>query len=99
MEVASNDGYLLQYFAGVGSDLLSFVVDASPHMQGRFLHGSRIQVVGEDRLHAAGPDYIVILPWNLRDEINTQLRGAREWAARFVTAVADTGFAPGVTGS
>ena len=56
-------------------------------------------MVGEDRLHAARPDYIVILPWKLRDEINTQLRGAREWAARFVTAVADTGFAQGVTGT
>jgi len=71
----------------VRRDLLSFVVDASPHKQGRFLPGSRIPVVDEARLRATRPDYVVVLPWNLRDEIMAQLSYIREWGGRFVFAV------------
>lgn len=84
---AAAKGNTLLNFAGVRPDLLPFVVDASPYKQGRFLPGSRIPVVAEDRLRAARPDEVLILPWNLRDEIAAQLAYVRDWGGRFVTAV------------
>ncbi|HRW05604.1 MAG TPA: class I SAM-dependent methyltransferase [Caldilineaceae bacterium] len=84
---AAAKGNTLLNYAGVRPDLLSYVVDASPHKQGRYLPGSRISVVTEDRIRATRPDYVVILPWNLRDEIMDQLAYVRGWGGRFVTAV------------
>jgi SAM-dependent methyltransferase len=84
---AAAKGNTLLNFAGVRSDLLPYVVDASPHKQGRFLPGSRIPVVDESRLREHRPDFIVILPWNLRQEISAQLAYAREWGASLVTVV------------
>lgn len=84
---AAAKGNTLLNFAGVRSDLLAFVADASPHKQGRFLPGSRIPVVDENHLRAHRPDFVVVLPWNLRDEITQQLDYVREWGGRFVLAV------------
>lgn len=84
---AAAKGNTLLNFAGVRSDLLAFVVDRNPAKQGRFLPGSRIAVLAEEALRQQRPDYIVILPWNLREEVIVQLAYAREWGARFVTAV------------
>lgn len=84
---AAAKGNTLLNFAGIRSDLVEFVVDRNPAKQGRFLPGCRIPVVAEDRLREARPDVIVILPWNLRDEVVAQLGYAREWGARFVVAV------------
>ena len=84
---AAAKGNTLLNFAGVRPDLLPFVVDASPHKQGLYLPGSRIPVVPEERLRQAKPDFVVILPWNLRDEISTQLSYIGAWGGRFVTAV------------
>lgn len=84
---AAAKGNTLLNFAGVGSDLLSFVVDRAAAKQGRFLPGSRIPVLPEEELRRHRPDFIVILPWNLREEVVAQLAYAREWGARFVTAV------------
>lgn len=84
---AAAKGNTLLNYAGVRPDLLSFVVDRNPAKQGRFLPGSRIPIVGEERLRVERPDYVVILPWNLRAEIMTQLAEIRSWGARFVTAV------------
>jgi SAM-dependent methyltransferase len=86
---AAAKGNTLLNYAGVKPDLLAFVADASPHKQGRFLPGSRIPVVTEQGLCDARPDFVVILPWNLRDEITEQLSYVREWGGRFVTAVPD----------
>jgi hypothetical protein len=63
------------------------VVDASPHKQGRHLPGSRIPVLAELTLHADRPDYVLILPWNLKNEITGQLAYIRDWGGRFVTVV------------
>ena len=68
-------------------DLIAFVVDRNPAKQGRFLPGSRIPIVREERLQAERPDYVVILPWNLRAELETQLDYVRGWGGRFVVAV------------
>lgn len=84
---AAAKGNTLLNYAGVRSDLLGYVADASPHKQGRFLPGSRIPVVPESRIHETRPDYVVIFPWNLRDEITAQLAYVREWDAHFVTAI------------
>jgi len=84
---AAAKGNTLLNYAGVRPDLLPFVADASPHKQGRWLPGSRIPVVDPARLDAARPDYVLILPWNLRAEIAAQLSHVREWGGRFVTAV------------
>jgi len=84
---AAAKGNTLLNYAGVRHDLLPYVVDASPHKQGCFLPGSRIPVVAEDRLRAERPDFVLILPWNLKLEITEQLAYIREWNGRFVTAV------------
>ena len=84
---AAAKGNTLLNFAGVRPDLLSFVVDRNPYKQNKFLPGSRIPVVEETVLAEQKPDLIVLLPWNLRKEIMEQLAYAKEWGARFVTAV------------
>lgn len=84
---AAAKGNTLMNYAGVHPDLLGYVVDASPHKQGRYLPGSRIPVVDEARIRESRPDYVVILPWNLREEIIAQLAYIREWGGKFATAV------------
>ena len=84
---AAAKGNTLLNFAGVRPDLLPFVVDRNPAKQGRFLPGSRIPVVDESALRAARPEVVLILPWNLREEITAQLAWVREWGGRFAWAV------------
>lgn len=84
---AAAKGNTLLNYAGVRPDLLPYVVDASPHKQGHWLPGSRIPVVAESRLREERPDFVLILPWNLRDEITAQLSYIREWGGQFVVAV------------
>jgi SAM-dependent methyltransferase len=84
---AAAKGNTLLNHAGVRSDLLGFVADASPHKQGRWLPGSRIRVVAESELRDARPDFVLLLPWNLQREISEQLDYIRTWGGRFVTAV------------
>ncbi|MEM6761953.1 MAG: class I SAM-dependent methyltransferase [Pseudomonadota bacterium] len=84
---AAAKGNTLLNFAGVRADLLPFVVDRSPGKRGKFLPGSRIPIVDEAVLAERKPERIVILPWNIADEIAEQLSYARAWGARFVTAI------------
>jgi SAM-dependent methyltransferase len=84
---AAAKGNTLLNYAGVRADLMPYVVDASPHKQGRFLPGSRIPVVDEAQLRADRPDVVVLLPWNLRDELVAQLAYIRDWGGRFAVAV------------
>lgn len=84
---AAAKGNTFLNYAGIRPDLLSFVVDRNPAKAGNYMPGSRIPIVGEDHLKAVRPDYIVILPWNLTEEVSEQLHYAREWGARFVTAI------------
>jgi ABC-type Fe3+-hydroxamate transport system substrate-binding protein len=71
----------------VREDLISFVVDRSPGKINRYMPGSKIAIVSEDRIRAEKPDYIVILPWNIADEIEKQLKYVRQWNAKLVRAV------------
>jgi SAM-dependent methyltransferase len=84
---AAAKGNTLMNYAGIRPDLIRFVVDRNPNKQGKYMPGSRIPIVEEDHLQAAKPDYVVILPWNLRHELMLQLDYVREWGGRFVTAV------------
>ena len=84
---AAAKGNTLLNYAGVGSDLLPFVVDRNPAKQGKFLPGTHIPIVDEEYLHIEHPDYVVILPWNLKAEITEQLAYIRKWGGKFVTFV------------
>ena len=84
---AAAKGNTLINFAGIKPDLLPWVVDRNPAKQGKFLPGSRIPIVAEERLREESPDFVLILPWNLRDEVMNQLDYVREWGGQFVTAV------------
>ena len=81
---APGKGNTLLNHAGVRSDLLRYTVDRSPHKQGTFLPGTRIPVFAPDRLVQDRPDYVLVLPWNLRDEIVDQLSYVRAWGGRLV---------------
>ena len=83
---AAAKGNTMLNFAGVRSDLISYVVDRNPSKQGKWLPGSRIPVLDEGQLRKSKPDYILILPWNLQKEIVQQLDYARGWGATFVVA-------------
>jgi len=74
-------------YAGIRSDLISYVVDRNPAKIGQFLPGSRIPIVEERRLRLDRPDVIVIFPWNLTEELVAQLDYSREWSARFCVAI------------
>lgn len=84
---AAAKGNTLLNYAGVRPDLLAYVVDRNPAKQDKFLPGSRIPIVNEDYLKQARPDYVAILPWNLRAEVVEQLAYIRDWGGQFVTAV------------
>jgi len=81
---AAAKGNTLLNFAGVRHDLMAFVADRNPKKQGKFLPGSRIPVTDEGALRAARPDWVVILPWNLKEEIMAQLDYIATWGGRFV---------------
>jgi SAM-dependent methyltransferase len=84
---APGKGNTLLNYCGIRSDLLEFTVDRSPHKQGMFLPGTRIPIYAPEKIDEARPDFIVILPWNIKDEIVSQLEGVAEWGAKFVTAI------------
>lgn len=84
---AAAKGNTLLNFAGVKEDLLTCVVDKNPAKQNKYLPGSRVPILNEDIIINLKPDYILILPWNLRGEVVDQLSYIREWGGQFVTAV------------
>lgn len=86
---AAAKGNTLLNYCGIKSDLIEFVVDASPHKQGKYLPGTHIPIVHERQISQFKPDYIVILPWNIKEEISNQLSYVDQWGAKFVTAIPD----------
>lgn len=84
---AAAKGNTLLNYAGIRPDLLPYVVDLNPVKQGRYLPGSRIPIVTEDVLRKDRPDYVLILPWNIKAEVMQQLDYIRDWGGEFVTAV------------
>jgi len=84
---AAAKGNTLINYAGIRPDLIPFVADRNPAKQGKYMPGSRIPIVDEGYLRNTKPDYVVILPWNLKIEIMKQLDYVKSWGGRFVTAV------------
>lgn len=84
---AAAKGNTLLNYCGVKSDLVSFAVDASPHKQGLYMPGSHIPVLAPQALKEHKPDFVIILPWNLKDEISTQHSYIQEWGGRFVVPI------------
>lgn len=84
---AGKGNALLNYCGIKGTDLIQFVVDANPHKQNTFLPGSHIPVVSEKRIKMYKPDYVIILPWNLKNEIVAQINYISDWNGKFVTAI------------
>ena len=80
-------GNTLLNYCGVRSDLLEYTVDRSPYKQGHFLPGVHIPVYAPERIRETRPDYVLILPWNLKDEIVAQMADVRGWGGRFVTPI------------
>ncbi len=77
-------GNTLLNYCGIGPDLLDYTVDLNPHKQGSYLPGSRIAILAPEQIAETKPDYVFILPWNLRDEIVDQMAHVRDWGGRFV---------------
>ena len=84
---AAAKGNTLINFAELGSDLIQYVVDKNPTKQGKFMPGSRIPIVSPEALHSQRPDYLVILPWNIADEVMQQNAALAELGTQFVKAV------------
>jgi len=84
---AAAKGNTFLNFAGIRSDLIEGVADKNPAKVGKFLPGSRIPVVSLSTLRSQKPDYVVILPWNIRDEVTNQLSEIRGWGGAFVVAI------------
>lgn len=84
---APGKGNTLLNYCGIRTDMLAYTVDRSPHKQGMFLPGTHIPIYAPEKLAQTKPDYILILPWNLKEEIISQLADVRQWGARFVVPI------------
>jgi len=77
----------LLHYCGIGRDLIEYTVDRNPYKQGRFLPGTHIPIYHPDHIRETKPDYVLILPWNLQNEIMNQLQYIREWGGQFVVPI------------
>ncbi|MBI5099500.1 MAG: class I SAM-dependent methyltransferase [Nitrospirae bacterium] len=80
-------GNTLLNYCGIRTDFIDYTVDRSPHKQGLFLPGVHIPIYGPDKINETRPDYLVILPWNLKDEIMEQMSHIRDWGGKFVVLI------------
>ncbi len=80
-------GNTLLNYCGIRQDFIDYTVDRSPHKQGRYLPGTHIPIFAPEKLRETKPDYVLILPWNLRDEIIGQMAHIREWGGKFVVPI------------
>ena len=91
---AAAKGNTLLNYCGIGPDMIDFVADANPHKQNLFLPGTRIPIVAPAQIAAARPDYLLILPWNLSDEIITSNAYIRDWGGQFVVPIPEARVIP-----
>ena len=87
-------GNTLLNYCGIRTDFIDYTVDRSPHKQEHFLPGTHIPIYHPDRIKETKPDYLIILPWNLRDEIMEQMAHIRDWGGQFVVLIPDTKIYP-----
>ena len=91
---APGKGNTLLNYCGIGPDFLDFTVDRNPYKQGKFLPGTHVPIYPPEHLDREKPDYIFILPWNLKNEIVAQLDHARKWGARFIVPIPEPEILP-----
>lgn len=84
---AAAKGNTLLNYCGIGTDFISYVVDRSPHKQGCYLPGTHMPICSLDKIKETRPDYVLILAWNLKDEIMSQMTHIREWGSKFVVPI------------
>ncbi|HEY7575242.1 MAG TPA: methyltransferase C-terminal domain-containing protein, partial [Thermoanaerobaculia bacterium] len=84
---APGKGNTLLNYCGIRTDLVEFTVDRNPHTHGKFLPGTHIPIFAPEKIRETRPDYVLILPWNLKDEIMGQLTYIREWGGRFLVPI------------
>ena len=84
---APGKGNTLLNYCGIRTDFLDYTVDRSPHKQGKYLPGTHIPIFSPDRIRETKPDFVLILPWNFRDEIMQQMADIDSWGGRFVTPI------------
>lgn len=87
---APGKGNTLLNYCGVRTDFIDYTVDRNPYKQGRYLPGTHIPIYGPEKIAETRPDYVLILPWNLKDEIIAQLEYVRAWGGRFVVPIPET---------
>ena len=87
-------GNTLLNYCGIGKDMIDYTVDRSPHKQGHYLPGTRIPIYRPEKIRETKPDYVVILPWNLKDEIIEQTSHIREWGGEFVVMIPEVRIIP-----
>jgi 2-polyprenyl-3-methyl-5-hydroxy-6-metoxy-1,4-benzoquinol methylase len=84
---AAAKGVILVNYCGVRDDLVDYVVDRSPYKQNHFMPGVRIPIYGPEKIFETKPDYVLILPWNLKEEISEQMAGVTDWDGKFVVPI------------
>lgn len=84
---AAAKGNTFLNYCGIKQDLIDYVVDASPYKQNMYLPGSHIPIMSESEIVKTKPDYVLILPWNIKEEISNQLSYIRDWGGKFIVAI------------
>ncbi|HWW00414.1 MAG TPA: class I SAM-dependent methyltransferase [Candidatus Acidoferrum sp.] len=84
---APGKGNTLLNYCGIRTDFLDYTVDRNPYKKGKFLPGTHIPIFGPEKISETRPDYVLILPWNFKDEIVKQMAGIREWGGKFVVPI------------
>jgi hypothetical protein len=92
---APGKGNTLLNYCGIRTDFLDYTVDRNPYKQGKFLPGTHIPILHPDRIMETRPDYVLILPWNFKDEIMLQLAGIRAWGGQFLVPIPEVTIYPG----
>jgi hypothetical protein len=80
-------GNTLLNYCGIGVDLIDYTVDLNPHKQGRFLPGTHIPIFHPEKIKTTKPEYLLILPWNIKDEIMEQMKHIIHWGGKFITPI------------
>lgn len=91
---AAAKGNTLLNYCGIRTDFIDYVVDRSPHKQDHYLPGTHIPVYSPDKIQTTRPDYLLILPWNLKHEVMQQMHHVREWGCQFLTLIPNVDVAP-----
>ena len=91
---APGKGNTLLNYCGIRTDFIDYTVDRNPYKQGKFLPGTHIPILAPEKINQTKPDFVLILPWNIKDEIMSQMSHIREWEGRFVVPIPEVRIYP-----